>query len=712
MKAIKAITALLLCGLMVLAVNPVYGKKKVKDLKYPPLNEVNVPEPDRYVLDNGITVYLLEDHTLPKVNLYTALNKCGSYHEPADKVGLAGMTGEVMRTGGTINKTGDQIDEELEAIGAYVETGIGKTSGSASANSLSEYSETIVAVLADVLRNPVFDEDKIELSRTSNRSGISRRNDDPMGICIREFRKLIFGAESPYARHQEYATIDVITRDDMIKFHKEYVKPENVQIAVWGDFKQDEMLALIKDYFGDWPRGAQEIAAPPEFKYEFKPTVNYAEKTDVNQSNILIGHIGGKMGDPDYPATIVMNAVLGGSFGSRLTDNVRTRLGLAYTAQGNYSFGWDYPGWFYAYAATKSESTVKASREMLTQIKSMQTDPPTEEEMIRAKDGWLNSFVFNFDTKSEILGRMATYDYYGMPRDYLQQLKEGVEKVTPQDVLEVAQRKLNPENLQILVVGKGEDFDEALSVFGEVNQIDISIPSPEADEFMASDDELSEGHKILVKAAEACGGIEAFKKVNNIASEASVTINTPDGAMTMGLSSITVMPNKSAQTIKTPMGDQVMIFNGTDGWVSAGGQTAAMPASQLDEEKKSYVRNTIWLFSHCDQMGFMKIAAKGEEEFNGMPALRLDLISDDGAQFTMYIDPASYLPVGTRHMGETMMGPGEIVEVISDYKIIDGIKMPTKVSQDAGGMKIDIEMTTIEINGQYDAALFDKPEGI
>ena len=712
MKAIKAITALFLCGLMLLAVSPVWGKKKIADLQYPPLNQPDIPEPDRYVLDNGMTVYLLEDHTLPKVNLYAALNKCGSYLEPADKVGLAGMTGEVMRTGGTTSKSGDQIDEELEAIGAYVETGIGTTSGSASANALSEYAATIISIMADVLRNPVFDEDKIELSRTNNRSEISRRNDDPMGVCIREFRGLIYGPASPYARHEEYATIDAISRADMVKFHKDYVKPENIQIAVWGDFKRDDMLALIKDYFGDWPRGAQEIPAPPEVDYNFKPTVNYAEKSDVNQSNILVGHIGGKMGDPDYPATIVMNAVLGGSFGSRLTDNIRSRLGLAYTAQGNYSFGWDYPGWFYAYAATKSGSTVKAIREMFTQIKSMQTNPPTEEEMKRAKDGWLNSFVFNFDTKSEILGRMATYDYYGMPRDYLQQLKKGVEKVTPQDVLEVAQRKLNPDNLQILVVGKGDEFDEPLSVFGDVNVIDISIPPPATEEFMASDDQLSEGQAILAKAAAACGGIEAFKKVSTVVSEASVTINTPDGAMTLGLTSVDVMPNKTAVTIKTPMGDQMEVFNGTTGWVAGGGQYMAMPASKLDEEKKSYARNLVWLFSHCDKAGFMKIAAKGQEDFNGKPALRLDLMSDEGAQFTLYIDPASYLPVGRRHMGETMMGPGEIVEVISDYKVVSGVKMPTRIVQDAGGMKIEVEMTTIEINGNFDTALFDKPDGI
>jgi predicted Zn-dependent peptidase len=713
MKAIKAITVLMLCGLLVLAANPAWGgKKKVKDLTYPPLNKFDIPEPDRYVLDNGMTVYLLEDPTLPKINLYASLNKCGSYLEPPSKIGLASMTGTVMRTGGTTSKAGDAIDEELEAIGAFVETGIGKTSGSASANALTEYGETIIAVLADVLRNPVFDEDKIELARTTARTGISRRNDDPMDICIREFRKLMFGADSPYARHSEYATIDAITRDDMVKFHQMFVHPNNVQLAVWGDFNSDEMLALIKQYMGDWPRSAQEIPGPPKFEYTFRPTVNYAEKTDINQSQILVGHIGGMMGDPDYPATIVMNAVLGGSFGSRLTDNIRTRLGLAYTAMGNFSFGYDYPGWFYSYAATKSESTVKAIREMFVQIKSMQTDPPTEEEMRRAKDGWLNAFVFNFDTKGEIISRMMTYDYYGMPHDYLQQLKEAVEKVTPEDVIEVSQRKLNPDNLQILAVGKGEEFDEPLSVFGEVNEIDITIPTPAVEDFAATEEQLAEGKAILVKAAEACGGVENFKKVQSIVSEADLTLNTPQGAMTMGLSSIQVIPDKSAQTINTPMGDQVIVFDGSSGWISAGGQTQAMPTNQVEDKKKGLVRNMVVMFARCDQLDFVKVASKGQEEFNGQPALRLDFMTESGGQFTMYVDPASHYPVGMQYMGETMMGPGEIVEKMSDYKEFNGIMMPTKMIEEGGGMTFEVEMTRIDINAEYDASIFNKPEGI
>lgn len=710
MKRINAITALLLCILIALLAAPIQGKK-IKDLKYPPLSDFEIPQPDRVDLDNGMAVYLLEDHTLPKVNLSIVINRCGSYLDPPHLIGLAEITGSVIRTGGTTTMTGDRIDEELEGIGAYVEASFSTVSGYVGANALSEYKEKIISVAADILRNPVFDDDKIELAKTERRTAISRRNDEPFQIAVREFFKLIYGADSPYARHIEYATIEAITRDDMIMFHKMAVKPNYVQLAVWGDFNRDEMLDMIKKYFADWPRSEMEIPPPPDFDYTFRPTVNYAEKTDINQSSAIMGHIGGKIGDPDYPATIVMNSILGGGLGSRLFNNVRSRKSLAYMTQGQYIFRHDYPGFFYAYAVTKSESTIEAIREIKKQIKSMQTDPATEEEMKQAKDGWLNSFVFKFDTRGEIIRRIMTYDYYGMPADYLQQLKNKVEKITPQDVLDVAQRKLNPENLQILVVGKAEDFDEPLSVFGEVNEIDITIPGPTEEEFAATDEELALGMETLKKAVEACGGTANFKKVKSTNTNAKVTISMPQGAMTLDVTIIQVLPDKISQIVKTPMGEQTMVFNGVAGWISMAGQTQTMPAADLEDKKKEIDRDIIRLFAHADDPYF-KVAHKGEEDFNGALAIRLDFLTYAGVQFTIYINPEDYLPLGRRYMGQTMMGPAKIVETYTEFKKYGTIMQPGRIMQDAGGIGMEIEILTMEVNGEIDHSIFEKPEGI
>jgi zinc protease len=184
------------------------------------------------------------------------------------------------------------------------------------------------------------------------------------------------------------------------------------------------------------------------------------------------------MDDPDYFALTVMNQILGGGFTGRLFKNVRSRLGLAYSVFGRYSSSFDYPGMFYVGCQTKSGTTVQAIKAMQAEIEKITEAEVDDEELELAKDSYLNSFVFNFDSKGEVISRLMTYEYYGYPADFLQKTKDSVEKVTRADILRVARAHLRPETMQILVVGKSDDFDEPLSVLGDVQEIDVTIPTP------------------------------------------------------------------------------------------------------------------------------------------------------------------------------------------------------------------------------------------
>jgi zinc protease len=452
-------------------------ERNYRRLKYQKLPDVQIPDVERVTLANGMRLFLLEDHELPLISISVRI-RTGSVHEPPEKIGLASITGGVMRTGGTTAKTGDQIDEELESIAASVETGIGLSSGSASMSVLKQDLDTGLAILADVLRNPAFRQDKIELAKMQHRSMISRRNDDVGDIAGREFSKLIYGPASVYARQEEYATIDSISRDDLVAFHKKFYGPNNAMLAVWGDFDTKQMIEKIEKVFEGWQKVDLDLPKTPQVEYEFRQTANVVHKDDVNQSNIYLGHIGGLMNDPDYFSLIIMNRILGGGFTSRLFKNVRSREGLAYSVFGSYSANFDYPGEFYVGCQTKSESTVYAIRAMLKEVRKMQESEVTDEELALAKDSFLNSFVFNFDTKGEIVNRLMTYEYFGYPADFLQKTKQNVEQVTKADVLRVAREHLKPDTVQILAVGRPDDFDEPLSVFGSVNEIDITIPPP------------------------------------------------------------------------------------------------------------------------------------------------------------------------------------------------------------------------------------------
>ena len=349
---ILALAAIMLCALTASA-------QDVTKLKFPALNPITIPKVEKVTLDNGLRLYILEDNSLPIVQASVRIN-CGGYLEPTDKLGLASICGQVLRTGGTAKWTGDQIDLALESVGASVETNIGNLNGSASMYTLTENLDLGLEVLAEVLRRPAFSQDKIDLAKVGMRSMISRRNDDPFSIGIREFLKAVYGAESPYARHTEYATIDAITRADLVGFHQACFNPENFQIAIWGDIKKDEIIAKVNQYFGDWAKGSMPIPPPPAVDYKYEPGLAYVAKEDVNQSNIFLGHIGGLVTDPDYPALIVMNNILGGSFASRLFNNVRSKEGLAYSVGGAYTANVSYPGTFYSFASTKSETTAKA----------------------------------------------------------------------------------------------------------------------------------------------------------------------------------------------------------------------------------------------------------------------------------------------------------------------------------------------------------------
>lgn len=245
-------------------------------------------------------------------------------------------------------------------------------------------------------------------------------------------------------------------------------------MTAWGDFDTSEMVGKIKRELEAWERAKVEIPPLPKIDYEYKYTVNFIDKPDVNQSNIMIGHIGGLLNNPDYPALSVMNSIL--SF-DRMFKKIRTDEGLAYSVWGTYGANYQVPGVFSSGAQTKSESTVYAIELMLKEMKRMTEEEVTDKELAKAKDQYLNSFVFNFDSRAKIVNRLMTYAYFGYSLNFMDKVKEGVEKTTKADVLGVAKKYLRPDKVQILVVGKKEDFDKPLSTLGDVNTIDITIPS-------------------------------------------------------------------------------------------------------------------------------------------------------------------------------------------------------------------------------------------
>ena len=437
--------------------------------------EFTPPEPDRVVLENGMVVYLLEDHELPLISM-TATMRTGSWLDPAERIGLASLTGSVMRTGGGGGLSAERVDEELEQFAGDVSISIGRQSGSASLDVLSKDLKRGLQILAGLIRTPAFEPARVELAKLQAIEGIRRRQDNPGSIVGREFVKLLFGADHPTARESSIESITRVTRDDLVAFHRKTIYPNGLMLGVTGDFDKSAMLALLREVFGDWEKGevpVLTIADVPQSPMA-KPVVRFVNK-ETSQTHLRVGHLSIKEQDPDYVALAIANDILGGSsFRSRLFNDVRTKRGLAYSVGSRLNSGVHDQGVWLMRAETKLPSTQEVITRFVANMERMRTELVTDRELAEAKEAYVNSFVFSFASSSAIVGRLIELEYDGLPKDFLQQLRARVIALTKDEILAAAKKHFNPERLTIVAVGAGEALPKLLSGFGEVKEIKLA----------------------------------------------------------------------------------------------------------------------------------------------------------------------------------------------------------------------------------------------
>ncbi|MBA4377724.1 MAG: hypothetical protein C0395_03580, partial [Gemmatimonas sp.] len=542
--------------------------KPWEKIKTPALGEIRLPDYQRVQLDNGMVLYLAEDHELPMIEL-SATIRAGQIYEPEGKTGLAALTGEVLRTGGTASWSGDEIDERMESLGAMVETYVEGYTAGAYLSALTEDADQALAILAEVLRSPRFAEDKLDLAKTQHKAGIARRNDEPMSIARREFSRVILGPDHPLARNEEYDTLGAIARQDLVDFHADWFGPDRTYLVVIGDFDAAAMTGKIEAAFAGWPAARRPLPADPVVP-DLPRTVNVAPKADLTQSTVILGHKGIRNDDPHYAGIEVANRILGGGFASRLFNEVRSARGLAYSTGSASGTGWRQPGVFVAYAGTKSESTEQAASVMIEQIEKMTREPVTAAELRTAVDGILNSDVFNYDTKREVLDRMVLFEMNGYPADFLTGYRAAVQAMTAEQVLEACRAVWKPELLSVLAVGNPADFDGDLSRFGAVNMIDITIPEPKlALEIPAATPEsLAAGQKLLDRAAAAVGG-KKLADMKGFATKQTLAAEIQGMSLNITMETTIVLPDRLKLIQKLPFGESTQVLDGDKGWVKS-----------------------------------------------------------------------------------------------------------------------------------------------
>ncbi len=677
-----------------------------KQIPIAPLPAFKPQQPKRIELSNGMVIFLQEDHELPLID-GTARIRGGSRNEPAEKVGLVDIFSEVWRTGGTKSQTGDQLDDFLEVRAAKVETGGSSDSTTISWSCLKGDLDEVFKVFTDVLQNPEFRADKIDLAQKEEADGISRRNDQVGEIAQRESVKLAYGADNPYARVPEYSTVAAVTRQDLLDWHGKYVHPNNIILGVSGDFDSAAMEARLRAAFESWPKGP----ALPKDEIQYtpaKPGYYFVPKDDVNQSSIHLVALGTTRDNPDYYAISVFNEAFGGGFSSRLFNDIRTKRGLAYSVGGGIGTNFGHPGILQIAMGTKSQSTIEAIQAAREDVENLAKQPINEEEIQHAKDGILNAFIFRLDSPDKILGERMTYEYYGYPPDWLDKYQTEIKKVTAADVNRVATKYLHKDQFAVLVVGNTKEFDKPLSSLGDAKEIDITIPPPPAAATDAGKQAESnpEGKALVAKVAAAMGGLPKLKSIKTL----HVTIAESDaGAPPSPVDVTLAFPDRMHVEVQTPQGALTIVATPDDAFMSMAGMgTRSMPPAQKTEMLSQLHHDLVYIAQHADDPAFTFTAA-GTEKIGDVDAAIVDI---GGAipWVRWYVDPKSGHILREKYKANGQSGAFEGESDLKDWRTEDGLTMPRQHENKQNGQQTSTaEFKKIEINPTLDPKLFAKP---
>jgi zinc protease len=645
-----------------------------KQLKFPALPPLEIPKPVEFTLSNGIKVFLLEDHELPLVS-GAVLIRTGNLFDPSDKHGVAQLTGEVLRSGGTKAKTGDQMDEELENMAASVESQVGEGSGSISFSCLKENTDHVLDIFKEFLITPEFREDKVDLSKTQLRSEISRRNDDAGGIAEREFSDILYSRNSPYGWRIEYADVDAIHRQDLLDFYHRYYFPANLILEVYGDFSTADMKTKLEQLLGGWKYTQPSVPAFPKVEAKAVPGVFLATKTDVTQTFFNIGHLGGEFRDPDYPALEVAAQILGGGFSSRLLQRIRTKEGWAYNIGASWDANYDHPGVFRISGSTQSAHTVDTLKAVREELEKFRTSEVTDEELKTAKDTVLNGFVFHFDRPSKTLNRLVLYEYFGYPRDFLFQYQKAIAAVTKADILRVAKKYFQMSDLTYVAAGNPKDFGTPLSAFGlPVHDIDLTIPEPKKEAAKADPASLRKGKDLLQRVQQALGGADKLAAVKDVVYHGEAAIETPGATMKVKQTNSYLAPSSMRQEIELPFAKQTIYSDGATGWmITPQGPMGMSPAVLKQVHGEVFRQIAPLVMSDLDPDRTVDYLGEG----------KLDISAKDGESVQLEVDEKTGVPSKIIYQG----GQGAVEQVYSDWREVSGIRLPFAWTVLQGGKK-------------------------
>jgi zinc protease len=438
----------------------------------PQPKDFKLPNVLAYKLANGLQVQLVEDHRVPFVTFNLGL-RAGSVLEPAELRGLASMTADMI-TEGTAKRTSKQIAEEVDFIGGGLKGGSDYDFTLVSGSALSKYTDRLMDAVSDVVLNPSFPEDELNLQKQNLLQELVMKRSQPDFLLEERFNKVVFG-EHPYAVVAPTPdSVKKITRQDLVNFHAKNYLPNSAILVVIGDFKIDQMKALIdKDFGQKWKSGDVTAMKPVTLPTLKGRHIYVVDRPGSVQSSIKLGNVGIKKGDPDYFATLVMNQILGGAAHSRLFLNIREQKGYTYGAYSSFAARRE-PGAFGAEAEVRTDVTGPALKEFIYELDRIRDSQVSAKELQDAKAFLVGSFQLGLETQSGLAQRLLESKLYDLPPDYLETYTQKILAVSPQDVQRVAQSHIAGKDLAIVIVGDLNKIRQSVDPFGPVTIYDTS----------------------------------------------------------------------------------------------------------------------------------------------------------------------------------------------------------------------------------------------
>lgn len=640
--------------------------KKSKDLNQQPklgaTPQVKLGKAEKFELPNGLKVVMVENHKLPRVSVSLQLDN-KPYFE-GDKVGTSSFMGALLGTG-TKSITKDEFIEQIDFMGASANF----SSGGASAASLKKYFPEVLKLLADGVKNPVFNQKELDKQKALSIEGLKSSEKSIDAIASRVQATLLYGNKHPYGEYLTEETIKKISLQDIKDNYNTYYKPNNAYMAIVGDINTEETKKLVTQLFSDWQKGKI-----PASNFE-KPT--NAEKTEINfidvpnavQSNVVIANnIDLKLGDKDFYAVKLANNILGGGMSGRLFKNLREDKAYTYGAYSSVSSD-RYGALFKASSSVRNTVTDSAIVEFRKELKKIRNEKVTDEELKITKAIYTGNFVMNVEKPETAASFALNIAKHNLPEDYYEKYLENINSVTIEDIQNVAKKYFQVDNSKIVIVGKGTDVIPNLEKTGiPIKYFDRYANPTEAVKIEKVDTGLT-AESIVNKYFKAIGGLNKVKAIKTIVSNSEVNMQ----GQVMKVTTKTAFPNKVSTTFDVMGQKQRQVFDGKKGFMEMQGRKIDMS----DEEVKMFEKET----SPFIDFGYVNGIVKGIEDVNDKKTYVISIRDK-----RVFYDKESGLKLKEVIAGKNPETgePETTATLFQDYKPVNGIKLPHTIIQDMG----------------------------